>query len=54
MPERTRLMCELDNAILSTHRWEEVAFHRAGLGGRIADGAPEWRFVLEHHAKRQR
>jgi len=47
-PELTRLMCEVDNAIFNTYLPEQVTFHRNGIGNRLADGAPECHFVLEH------
>ena len=53
IPEMTRLMCEVDNAIFNSYLPEEVTFHRNGLGNRLADGAPACHFVLEHHAPPQ-
>jgi hypothetical protein len=53
MPELTRLMCEVDNAILSSYLPEQVTFHRNAPGNRIADGAPACHFVLEYHAPGQ-
>jgi hypothetical protein len=53
MPELTRLMCEVDNAIFNSYLPEEVTFHRNGLGNRLVDGAPACHFVLEHHAPLQ-
>jgi hypothetical protein len=53
IPEMTRLMCEVDNAILNSYLPEEVTFHRNGLGNRLADGARACHFVLEHHAPPQ-
>lgn len=50
VPELTRLMCEVDNAIFNSYLPEQVTFHRNGLGNRLADGAPVCHFVLEHHA----
>jgi len=49
MPELTRLMCEVDNAIFGSYLPEQVTFHRNGLGNRLVDGAPACHFVLEHH-----
>lgn len=51
IPELTRLMCEVDNAIFNTYLPEEVTFHRNGIGNRIADGAPMCHFVIERHHK---
>ena len=53
VPELTKLMCEVDNAIFNAYLPEQVTFHRNGLGNRIADGAPACHFVLEHHVPRQ-
>jgi hypothetical protein len=50
VPELTRLMCEVDNAIFNSYLPELVTFHRNGLGNRLADGAKACHFVLEHHA----
>ena len=47
-PELTTFMCATDNAIFSSYLPEEVIFHRKGLNNRIADGALECLFVLEH------
>ena len=52
MPELTRIMCEVDNAIFNSYLPEQVTFHRNGLGNRLADGAAVCHFVLEHHAPR--
>ena len=51
VPELTKLMCEVDNAIFNTYFPEELTFHRNGIGNRIADGAPECHFVIERHHK---
>jgi hypothetical protein len=53
MPELTRLMCEVDNAIFNSYLPEKVTFHRNGLGNRLVDGAPACHFVLEHHVPQQ-
>ncbi len=47
-PELTKFMCATDNAIFSSYLPEEVVFHRNGRHNRIADGASQCRFVLEH------
>jgi hypothetical protein len=49
MPELTRLMCEVDNAIFGSYLPEQVTFHRNGVGNRLVDGAQACHFVLEHH-----
>ena len=49
IPELTKLMCEVDNAIFNTYLPEEVIFHRNGIGNRIVDGATECHFVIERH-----
>jgi predicted ArsR family transcriptional regulator len=54
MPELTRLMCEVDNAIFNSYLPEQVTFHRNGLGNRLADGAAACHFVLERHAPHPR
>lgn len=50
IPEMTRLMCAVDNAIFNSYLPEEITFHRNGIGNRIVDGATACHFVLEHHA----
>jgi len=49
IPELTKLMCEVDNAIFNTYLPEEVTFHRNGIGNRIADGASFCHFVVERY-----
>ena len=51
IPEMTKMMCEVDNAIFNTYLPEVVTFHRHGIGNRIADGAPVCHFVIEHNQK---
>ena len=53
VPELTRLMCTVDNAIFSAYLPEQITFHRNGPGHRLADGAPECHFVLEYQAPEQ-
>lgn len=48
IPEMTRLMCAVDNAIFNSYLPEKVTFHRNGIGNRIVDGASACHFVLEH------
>jgi hypothetical protein len=50
IPELTRLMCGVDNAISNSYLPEQVTFHRNGLGNRPAEGALACHFVLENHA----
>ncbi|MBN1259481.1 MAG: L-2-amino-thiazoline-4-carboxylic acid hydrolase, partial [Anaerolineae bacterium] len=38
IPEMTRLMCAVDNAIFNTYLPERITFHRDGIGNRIVDG----------------
>lgn len=49
IPEMTRLMCAVDNAIFNSYLQEKVTFHRNGIGNRIVDGAAACHFVLERH-----
>jgi predicted ArsR family transcriptional regulator len=49
VPELTKFMCAVDNAIFNSYLPEEVTFHRNGLGNRIVDGAPACHFVIERH-----
>jgi len=53
MPELTRLLCEVDDAVLNSYLPEEVTLHRNDLGNRLVDGAPFCHFVLEHQAVEQ-
>jgi len=50
IPEMTRLMCAVDNAIFNSYLPEEITFHRNGLGNRIVDGAAACQFVIEQHS----
>jgi hypothetical protein len=50
IPEMTRMMCAVDNAIFNTYLPERITFHRKGTGNRIADGAEACTFVIENHA----
>lgn len=47
VPELTRLMCEVDNAIYNTYLPDELIFHRDGPGHRISDGAQTCRFIVD-------
>ena len=49
IPELTRTMCAVDNAIFNTYLPEKITFHRNGIGNRIVDGAAYCQFVMEHH-----
>ena len=53
VPELTKLMCAVDNAIFNTYLPEEVAFHRNGIGNRIPDGAPACHIVIERYVQQQ-
>jgi len=48
IPEMTRMMCAVDNAIFNSYLPERITFHRNGIGNRIADGADACFFVIEH------
>ncbi|MBN2077431.1 MAG: L-2-amino-thiazoline-4-carboxylic acid hydrolase [Spirochaetes bacterium] len=48
VPELTRVICTIDNAIFNSYMPEEVVFHRNGIGKRIADGASYCDFICEH------
>ena len=47
VPELTRIMCSIDNAIFNSYLPEKIIFHRDGINNRIADGASECMFVIE-------
>lgn len=47
MPELTRVMCAVDNAVFNVYLPEQIVFHRNGVGNRIVDGAPFCSFVCE-------
>lgn len=49
MPELTRIMCSIDNAIFNSYLPEKITFHRNGINNRIVDGASECMFVIEKH-----
>lgn len=49
IPEITRVMCAVDNAVFNSYLPEEITFHRHGIGNRIVDGATACQFVVEHH-----
>jgi hypothetical protein len=49
IPELTKLMCAVDNAIFNTYLPEKITFHRNGIGNRIVDGAPACHFVIQCH-----
>ncbi|PKN70106.1 MAG: hypothetical protein CVU54_06855 [Deltaproteobacteria bacterium HGW-Deltaproteobacteria-12] len=48
VPELTRVICSIDNAIFNTYLPEEIIFHRNGIGHRIADHAPFCEFHCTH------
>lgn len=47
VPELTRVMCSIDNAIFNSYLPEKVTFHRNGINNRMVDGALECMFVME-------
>jgi hypothetical protein len=47
VPELTPVICQIDNAAFNSYLPDQVLFSRGGPGRRIADGAPECRFVWE-------
>ena len=47
VPELTKIMCSIDNAIFNSYLPEKIIFHRNGINNRIADGAVECIFVIE-------
>lgn len=49
VPELTRIMCSIDNAIFNSYLPEKVTFHRNGINNRMVDGASECMFVMEKH-----
>lgn len=51
IPEMTRLMCAVDNAIFNSYLPEAATFQRNGIGNRILDGASTCHFVLERHER---
>lgn len=51
IPEATKLICQVDNAVFNSYLPEEIIFHRNGLNRRIADGCNECHFVWEYKNK---
>ncbi len=49
VPELTRIMCSIDNAIFNSYLPEKITFHRNGIKNRMVDGASECMFVIEKH-----
>lgn len=47
VPELTRIMCSIDNAIFNSYLPEKIIFHRNGVNNRMVDGASECMFVME-------
>jgi len=47
VPELTKIMCSIDNAIFSSYLPERIIFHRNGVGNRISDGSKECLFFVE-------
>jgi len=48
IPEATKLICQVDNAVFNSYLPEEVFFSRGGINRRIADGYPECCFIWEN------
>ncbi len=53
VPELTKIMCSIDNAIFNTYMPEELIFHRDSLANRIVDGRKECLFIIENKAQEQ-
>jgi len=51
IPEATKLICQVDNAVFNSYLPEEIFFHRDGQNRRIADGCNECHFVWEYKKK---
>lgn len=51
IPEATKLICQIDNAVFNSYLPEEITFHRDGQNRRIADGCNECHFVWEYKKK---
>ncbi|MCI1931738.1 MAG: L-2-amino-thiazoline-4-carboxylic acid hydrolase [Clostridia bacterium] len=51
IPEATKLICQVDNAVFNSYLPEEIIFHRNGINQRIADGCNECHFVWEYKNK---
>ncbi|QZY56129.1 L-2-amino-thiazoline-4-carboxylic acid hydrolase [Crassaminicella profunda] len=49
VPELTRIMCSIDNAIFNSYLPEKIIFHRNGINNRMVDGASECMFIMEKH-----
>jgi len=49
IPEFTKIMCAVDNAIFNTYLPDTCVFHRNGADNRIADGAKACHFVIERY-----
>ncbi|OOM79053.1 hypothetical protein CLPUN_17800 [Clostridium puniceum] len=54
IPEATKLICQVDNAVFNSYLPEEIVFHRDGLNRRIADGCNECHFVWKYKNKIER
>ena len=50
VPELTRVICVIDNAVFNTYLPDEIVFHRNGTGHRIVDQAPFCEFYCTHRA----
>jgi len=47
VPEMTKVVCQIDNAMFNAYLPDEMVFDRGGVGRRIADGRPECNFIWE-------
>lgn len=50
VPELTKVMCSIDNAIFNSYLPEYITFHRNGVGNRMTDGAKHCTFVIENNS----
>jgi L-2-amino-thiazoline-4-carboxylic acid hydrolase-like protein len=49
VPELTKIMCSIDNAIFNSYLPEKITFHRNGTNNRMVDNASQCMFVIEKH-----
>lgn len=49
IPEATKLICQIDNAVFNSYLPEKIIFHRNGVNQRIADGCTKCHFVWEYN-----
>ena len=48
VPELTRIMCNVDNALYNLYSPDKVVFHRNGYGNTIVDGCKYCEFICEN------